>query len=174
MNYRIKEIEKEDIYDYYRIHVYSWKETYNEIISSDLLDKNIYELDQIVEKQKNKFEQIKREEPDYKRFILYINDEPVGIFAICKSREEKYNNSGELGCLYLLKKAQKKGYGKIMFESAKEELKKLGFKDMIIYCLKDNPTTKFYEYEGGKLMYSIKKNIGKQNLIENIYYYEKI
>ncbi len=47
----------------------------------------------------------------------------------------------------------------------------MGFSDMIIYCLKENPTTKFYEYLGGKLVFEKERNIGGKDLIENIYLY---
>lgn len=50
----------------------------------------------------------------------------------------------------------------------------MNFNDMIIYCLKDNPTTKFYEYMGGKCVFEKERNIGGKDLIENVYYYENI
>lgn len=174
MNYKIKEIEKEDLYDYMYVNTYSWNETYKGIIDEKFLEKIKNELEQNVERLKNEFDKTKIEEPDYKRFILYVDNEPVGAVAICKSRDEKYPNSGELCSLYLLNKIKKQGYGRILFEKAKEELKKQNFKDMIIYCIKENPTNEFYKYMGGKLIYSKPRNIGNTNLIENIYYYEKI
>ena len=106
--------------------------------------------------------------------IHYNKDEPVGVLGICKSREEKYSDSGELGCLYLLNKVKKLGFGRILFEKGIEELKKQGFNSMIIYCLKDNPTTRFYEYMGGKLVLSKERKIGGKDLIENVYYYDSI
>lgn len=174
MNYIIKEIEKEDMYDYMYVNTYSWKETYRGIMSDEFLDKIKKEFDQNVERLKNKFDQTKIDEPDYKRFLLYVNKEPVGVVAVCKSREEKYPNAGELCTLYLLNKAKKKGYGRILFDKAISELKKMNFNDMIIYCLKDNPTTKFYEHMGGKYVFERKRNIGGKDLIENVYYYENI
>ena len=174
MNYIIKEIEKEDMYDYMYVNTYSWKETYRGIMTDEFLDKIVKELDQNVERLKNKFDQTKIDEPDYKRFLLYVNKEPVGVVAVCNSREEKYPNAGELCCLYLLNKAKKKGYGRILFDKAISELKKMNFNDMIIYCLKDNPTTKFYEHMGGKYVFEKERNIGGKDLIENVYYYEKI
>lgn len=174
MNYTIKEIEKEDLYDYMYIFVNSWNETYKDIIDKKYLDKLIINLNENVEKQKNNFEKTKIEEPDYKRFLLYVNNEPVGIVAIWKSREEKYSKSGELCTLYILNKIQKQGFGKILFEKAKEELRKLNYNSMIIYCLKENPTNEFYKHMSGVLKYSKEKNIFGKNLIENIYYYEKI
>ena len=172
--YTIKEIEKQDLYDYMYVNTYSWNETYKGIISDEFLNKIKIELDQNVERLKNKFDQTKIDEPDYKRFILYVSNEPVGVFAICKSREDKYPNSGELCTMYLLNKVKKQGFGRLMFECAKEELKKMNYNDMIIYCIKENPTNKFYKHMGGQLVYSKERNIGGKDLIENVYYYEKI
>ena len=61
-----------------------------------------------------------------------------------------------------------------MFDNAKEELKEEGFNDMIIYCLKDNPTTEFYKYMGGQFVDDRVRNIGGKDLVENVYYYDKI
>ena len=174
MNYTIKEIKKEDLYDYMYVSTYSMIETYKGIMTDEFLDKIESELNQNVERLKNKFEQTKIDEPDYKRFVLYLEEKPVGIVAICKSREEKYPNSGELCSIYLLNKAKNKGYGRLLFEKAKEELRKENFNDMIIFCLKDNPTNKFYEYMGGKLVFSKERNIGGKVFIENAYYYDNI
>jgi GNAT superfamily N-acetyltransferase len=174
MDYIIKEIEKKDIYDYIYVNTYAWNETYKGIMADEFLDKIKNELDKNVERLEKRFDTSKIEEPDYKRFLLYVNNEPVGIVAVCKSREEKYPNSGELCSLYLLNKIKKKGYGKILFEKAKQELKDMGYNDMIIYCLKDNPTTSFYEQMGGKLVLEKERFIGGKDLIENCYYYHNI
>ena len=171
MDYTIKEIEKKDLYDYMFVNTYAWDETYRGIMADEFLDKIKNELKQNVERLENKFDRTKTDEPDYKRYLLYVNEEPVGIVAICNSREEKYPKSGELCSLYLLNKVKKKGYGRILFEKAKQELKNMGFNDMIIYCLKENPTTKFYEHLGGKLVYEKERNIGGKKLIENVYFY---
>ena len=61
-----------------------------------------------------------------------------------------------------------------MFETAIKELKKMNCFDMIVYCIKENPTNEFYKHMGGKLIDSKPRNIGGKDLIENIYYFEKI
>lgn len=172
MNYIIKEIEKDDLYDYMYVNTYAWNETYKGIIPDEFLDKIKRELDQNVERLKTKFDQEKIEQPNYKRYLLYVDEEPVGMVAICNSREEKYPHSGEICVLYLLNKAKKKGFGRILFEKAVSELKSVGFNDMIINCLKDNPTTKFYEHMGGRLVFEKNINIGGKDLIENVYYFQ--
>lgn len=174
MNYELKEIKKEDLYDYMYVNTYSWIEAYKGIMSDWFLEKTKIELEQNVKRLESKFEQTKIDEPDYKRFLLKENNEPIGIFGICKSREEKYPNSGELCNIYLLNKAKKKGYGRLLFEKAKEELKKQNFNDMVIYCIQENPTNEFYKYMGGKLVFSRERKIGDKIFVENVYYYEKI
>ena len=174
MNYYIKEVEKEDLYDYMYVSTYAWNETYKGIMSDEYLDNIKKNLNANVERLRNNFDQTKKEEPDYKRFILYINNKAAGVFGICKSREENYPLSGELCNLYLLNMYKGLGYGKIMFNKAKEELINLGFKDMIIYCIKENPTNGFYKHMGGEFIYDKKRNIGGKDLIENVYYYNKL
>lgn len=174
MNFIIKEIEKDDLYDYMYVNTYAWNETYKGIMSDEFLKKIKKELNQNVERLENKYEQTRKDEPDYKRFLLYVDNEPVGIFGICKSREEKYPSSGELCNIYLLNKIKKHGFGKMLFERAKKELKEMNYNDMIIYCIQENPTNEFYKYMGGKLVDKKERNIGGKDLIENVYYYESI
>ena len=131
-------------------------------------------IDQNVERQKAKFDQEKNEEPDYKRFILYLEGKPVGMFSISNSMEEEYPDVGEICSIYLLNNAKKKGLGRIMFEYAKEELKKIGHTSMVISCISENPTNEFYKHMGGRLVSTKIKNIGGKDITENIYYYDKI
>ena len=174
MSYYIKEVEREDLYDFLYVNTNSWNETYRGLVSDEFLDKIMNELDSNVERLKNRFDKEKIDEPNNKRFILYVDEEPVGVFGIDKSKDEKYPNSGELCCLYLLNKAKNQGYGRIMFERAKEELCNLGFKDMIIDCLKGNPTNEFYKHVGGQFVYSRERKIGGKEYPVNVYYFDKL
>ncbi len=174
MNYYIKEINKNDLYDYMYVNIHAWNETYRGIMDDSFLDKIMLELDEIVLKQQAKYEKTKLEEPDYRRFLLYVNDKPVGNFSICKSTSEKYPDAGEIRSFYLLNIAKKQGYGRIMFNKAIDEVKEMNYKDMVISCLKDNPSKGFYEHMGGQLIYERTRFIGGKNLIENIYYYPQI
>lgn len=174
MSYYIKEITKEDIRDYLTVNTKAWVETYKGIMSDEFLEKIVVEHEQNVKRLEDKFDATKINEPDYIRFLLYVDNKPVGNMAICKSREEEYSNSGELCTLYLLNEAKKKGYGKILFDKAKEELIKQGYEDMVIYCLKDNPTNEFYKHMGGKLIKTKSRNIGGKDLEENVYYYDTL
>lgn len=144
MNYFIKEIDKKDIRDYLTVNTTAWLQTYKGIMADEFLEKIEREHEQNVKRLEDKFDETKNNEPDYFRYLLYVNNKPVGNMAICKLREEQYSDSGELCTLYLINDVKNKGYGRILFDYAKKELIKQGYNDMIIYCLKDNPTNEFY------------------------------
>ena len=63
-----------------------------------------------------------------------------------------YNQCGELGALYLLDSVKGKGFGKILFNKAIEELKNIGYDKMIIGCPSENPSNDFYKHMGGKFV----------------------
>ena len=71
-------------------------------------------------------------------------------------------------------KIKKQGYGKILFNKAKEELINMGYNNMIIGCLKDNPSNEFYKHMGGVLIDTSIFKIPNQDIIENIYIYKNI
>lgn len=100
----------------------------------------------------------------------------MGVLCVRKPKYEDYQDCGELGAIYLLNEVKGKGYGKVLFEYAKKELKKMGYKKMVNGCLEGNPSNEFYKHMGGKLVKKIPfvvKNYG-QELTENVYYYESI
>ena len=169
MAYLIKEIEKKDIYDFMYVNTMSWTETYKGIIDDSFLEKIVNELEKNVERQVNLFDKYKSEDPNYKRYILYVNNESVGVIGLGDSRVDGYKDAGELYCIYLLKKAQKHGYGKIMFDYAKDRIKELGYKSMIVQCLKDNKTNEFYKHMGCVLIDSKLRKIGDKEYMENVY-----
>ena len=109
-----------------------------------------------------------------KGFILYIDNKAVGMLRIGSSRQKKYNNEGELRAIYLLDESKHKGFGRILFERALKELKEMGYNNIIIACLKDNPSNEFYKHMGGKLVDTNQFNIPNQQLEENVYYFENI
>ena len=100
------------------------------------------------------------------------NNEYVGVIRIRETKYDNYKDCGELGALYLLDNAKRKGLGKILFAKGKEELKKKDYKKMIIGCLSKNPSNDFYKHMGGKLVATNPLKLPNgQKLIENLYLY---
>ena len=89
----------------------------------------------------------------YKRFLLKLNNKPVGNLSIGISLDENFPNIGEIKAIYLLEEVKHQGYGKILFNKAVQELQKMNFKTMIISCLEENTNAnEFYKHLGGNLV----------------------
>ena len=107
--------------------------------------------------------------PLYKAFLLKVNDKYVGMFRVCKTDKDM----GELKSLYLLDEVKHKGYGKILFKRALEEVKKMGFNSMIVGCLSDNTNANnFYKHMGGVFVSNRDFTIPNQTLKENVYLFK--
>lgn len=166
----IKEITIEDIPDYVKVNIKAWQESYKGLIGDEILIDVENNVENSIKRQINKFEEDKKN--GVKKFILKVNNEPVGMMSVGKSRNKKYEGKGELEALYLLDKVKKKGYGKMLFDKAVEVLVNQGFKDMIIGCLVNNPSNNFYKHMGGKLIDVVTNKVKGYDMEENIYYYE--
>lgn len=168
----IKELALEDIPDYVKVNTIAWQESYKGLIADSILDEVLNNIDNSIQKQINKFDNDKKN--NIKKFILKVNDESVGMTGIGKATDEKYGDIGELYSLYLLNKVKKKGYGKLLFYNEVKELINLGFNEMIVGCLINNPSNDFYKHMGGKLIDVVTNKVKGYDMKENIYYYENL
>lgn len=164
-NYKIIELTEENAIDYAKVNTLAWIQSYKNIIDKQFLD-SINTENEIYKMRDNIINSFSDESKGY---LLKVNNNYVGIIRVRKTKYSKYDNYGELGALYLLDNVKKLGYGKILFEFAKKELKNMGYDKLIVGCLENNPSNDFYIHMGCKFE---KKNpiiIGKQELLENIY-----
>ena len=168
----IKELALEDIPDYVKVNTIAWQESYKGLIADSILDEVLNNIDNSIQKQITVFNNDKKN--NIKKFILKVNDEPVGMTGIGKATDEKYEDIGELYSLYLLNKVKKKGYGKLLFYNDVKELINLGFNEMIVGCLINNPSNDFYKHMGGKLIDVVTNKVKSYDMKENIYYYENL
>ena len=77
-------------------------------------------------------------------FYVYVKKEIIAYIALKK--EFPAPNSGEIICLSVLTKEQKKGIGKELVKFAEKRLEKLGFTRVFLYTGKENNNAqKFYE-----------------------------
>ena len=165
MKYLIRHAKREDCYGIAHVVSVSWNETYKKIVPESFLK----------ELRENEEENAKRildnfEKNGLKELVLEINDTIVGFVRYGKALDQNLDNCGEIVAIYIIKKYHGYGFGKELFEKAKEELKKQGFNKMVISCLKGNPTNDFYKHMGGKYL---KDGLFERlQLKENIYYYD--
>ena len=173
MNYIIEELSIDNAHEYAYVNSRAWLESYKGIIGDEYLEK--INTDESIKTFTEKLKGYVVNDPDH-FFLLREEGKPEGVLCVRKSKYEDYQDCGELGAIYLLDEVKGKGYGKVLFEYAKEELKKMGYDKMVNGCIDGNPSNEFYKHMGGKLVKQIPfvvKNYG-QELTENVYYYDKI
>ena len=173
MNYTIEKLSIENAHEYAYVNSRAWLESYKGIIDDEYLEK--INTDESIKNFTEKLKGYVVNNPDH-FFLLRVDGKPMGVLCVRKPKYEDYQDCGELGAIYLLNEVKGKGYGKVLFEYAKKELKKMGYKKMVNGCLEGNPSNEFYKHMGGKLVKKIPfvvKNYG-QELTENVYYYESI
>lgn len=168
-NYAIENMDLNNVEYYARVNALAWFQTYAGIVNDDFL-----ELINTEEEIQKAIINLKSSLKDgSRRFLLKIDNQYLGILRIRRTKYEKYSHFGELGALYLLDTVKGKGFGKILFEKAIQELKDMGYKKMIIGCLVENPSNDFYKHMGGKLVDTNPLNLpNDQELLENLYCYD--
>ena len=165
MEYLIRNSTKNDVYGVAHVVTISWNETYKGLVPSNELEKLKTNED---ERARRGLEKIENNE--FRQLVLEIDKKIVGFIRYGKSNDQDYVNCGEIFAFYIINKYHKLGFGRKLFELARDDLKNMGFDKMIIACLKGNPTNEFYKHMGGKY---IKDGLFERlNLIENIYYYD--
>lgn len=167
MNYAIEELNLNNIRDYVIANAKAWQEAYKGVVNDEFL-----ELINTKEEINNSIERIKKSLNNSfdKSFLLKVDKMPVGVIRVCKSRDDNYQNMGEIRALYLLNEVKHQGFGKILLEKAKEEVKKMGFNSMIVGCLSENTNANsFYKHMGAVLVSSRDFKLPNQTLKENVY-----
>ncbi|TLS49808.1 GNAT family N-acetyltransferase [Paenibacillus antri] len=159
---KIREANLQDVEGIAHVHLLSWRETYSGIISESYLS-NL----SIEQRKKNwiwTFNNLNINE-----FICVaedLNGRIVGFSNSGKNRNTEYEHEGEIYAIYLLKEYQNKGIGRMLFDFSVRRLRSSGYKSMMLWVLKDNPTLGFYKSFGGTVMGEKMIKIGEQELSE--------
>jgi GNAT superfamily N-acetyltransferase len=146
-----------------RVHVASWRSTYQELLRGDFLDS----LSEAGYTER------------WTRFIdggasrVYVvehDGELVGFASGGRERAGETGYSGELYAIYVLDAFQRHGYGRDLVRAVVTGLREMGFDDMIIWVLRDNqPARRFYERLGGAYVRAQPITIGSATLEEVSY-----
>ena len=104
------------------------------------------------------------------QFVLEVDGQVVGFVKVCESSENE--NCGEIQALYILDEYKGQGYGKKLVDIGIQELKNMGYKNMVIGCLEGNPSNDFYTHIGGKFLEQRTFSLPVQEINENVYYYD--
>src|SRR5579875_1111593 len=152
-----------------KVHVDSWRTTYNQIVSGDYLDNLSY-----IKSEERWVERFKNAHENY---IMYVAlNEAGNIVGFANSgptRSSDLDYDSELYAIYILKKYQRKRIGKQLMKSVVEHLS-LHYNSMLVWVLAENESLHFYEALGGKLVRTSKITIGNKELDEIAYGWSNI
>lgn len=156
---RIREANMKDAHGIAIVHVDSWNTTYKDIVPNEFLKNRTYEGQE--ERWKRRLSNSQSSE-----FILVAennNGEIVG-FTSASNKNEDSKFDSVLSTIYIFKKYQKQGIGKLLVSSVVSKLKELNAKRLIVWVFAENPSRGFYEKLGGILVGKKTVNKGKEIL----------
>lgn len=162
----IVKAQKEDALGIAIVNVYTWKTQYRGLMSEKIIDNRIRNIEQTEEKIKSRI----LDDGNY--LVAKKDNTVVGFCRYGKCINEGYEEYGEINALYLLEGFKGQGIGRELFESAKIELKNMGYNKFRINCLKNNPTLGFYLHMGGKVVGTFDNIIYDEKIEEDIIVFE--
>lgn len=143
----------------------SWKNEYYDVLPNGILNEMVKNLDARV---RHLTDQIL----ENNRIIVAVDgDKLVGFVFYAKAQNSFYEAEAEIRDIYILPDYQRQGIGTKLFEQAVENLKKLGFHSMILYCPVPGNSNYFFEKMGGERHESTTRTILNYPVLCNIYYY---
>ena len=168
MSYLIRKANKLDSEVITKIHLNSWKTTYNNFFSEDFFNKRELEF----EERNTKIKETIVSDDECHYIVHEENENILGFLCYGVARGDKYDGMGEIYSIYLEEKNQRRGIGTKLIKEVFKFLRQERYKKIIIRCLDGNPSFKFYEILGGKKIDSEIHNIGGKIVIENVYEFD--
>ncbi|WP_027408371.1 GNAT family N-acetyltransferase [Anoxybacteroides tepidamans] len=152
------------------VHVESWKTTYKGIVPSAYLQ----EL-KVAEKEEL-WKRILQQDHHH----IFVAEEYGTVCGFISGGNNRVKEGtlaeyeGELYAIYLLKEAQRKGYGKKLVSAFIKDLWNDGIRSLIVWVLNDNPSKHFYERLGAAVVGEETIEIGGKALKEICYGWKEL
>jgi GNAT superfamily N-acetyltransferase len=148
-----------------QVHVDSWRTTYKGIFPESLLD------GLSVSDRTRSWDEILTRPPARLVTLVACDDAGRVVGFICGGAERtgQLGCDGELQAMYLLEDVQRQGLGTLMIRRFARELRSTGFDSMAVWVLDRNPSRKFYEALGAKLITEQQIERGGQSYVEVAY-----
>ena len=145
----IREAKLEDAEAIARVHVDSWRTTYQGIIPENYIARLSYQKRK--ERWTNMLSIGTVEKADYWVYVVENKTGQIVAFAdggIARNSDSIYQ--GELYAIYILEAYQRQGIGRKLIKKIAEKLSYSGLNSMLIWVLEDNPACQFYQALGGQ------------------------
>jgi L-amino acid N-acyltransferase YncA len=165
MKYSIRKACPEDARGIARVHVQSWRETYQGIVDHVYLDS----LD-VIHRTRRWKEMLKKPKEQSWTFVAEDSDgKIVGFTSGGAARERMSDYTGEMYAIYILKEGQGSKLGYRLTQKLCSVLRKNGINNMYVCVLKDNNSLGFYKRYGARYLKSTRLKVGERELPERYY-----
>ena len=167
--YSIRRAVYEDAETIANIHVSSWKHTYKDLIDEKDISNMTYEnrkiLWQAVLSVQNK---------ERCTFVIHNDKKIVGFISGGPERTKRFDFDAEIYNIYLLKEYQKQGLGARLLKVFADEMKNNGYESILVWILKQNPSSRFYERYQAQPVGVEQTSIGEGTYQETAYGWKNI
>lgn len=151
------------------IHVSSWKSTYTDLLEERDLSNITYE------NRRALWETVLRmQKEEQLTFVIHNEEKIVGFISGGPERTKKFNYDSEIYTIYLLDDFQKLGLGTRLLKVFSEGMKNLGYHSLMVWILKQNPSSRFYERYEAKPVGEEVTTIGEGTYQETAYGWKNI
>ncbi len=155
---KIRPAALEDAPSIARVHTASWRSAYVGIVSQAYLD--ALDETQFAERWRTWI----TTETSASIFVVEVDDNICGFASCGPIRTPVSVYEGELYAIYLAPNMQRKGIGSKLFVHVTRELAARKLNHMLLWTLRDNPSTGFYERLGGEIVAEDVHEIGGEKL----------
>jgi ribosomal protein S18 acetylase RimI-like enzyme len=166
----IRPARVEDAPSIARVHIDSWRTTYNGIVPDEVLAGLSYE-------KRERDWRMRLSDPERKNFDFVAEDgqgQIVGFVTGGPLRGDNSTYQSELYAIYLLKEFQGQGLGRRLMLKLVERLAQEAMTSMLLWVLAENPARRFYEAMGGQPVKTQPIEIGGVMLEEVAYGWPEI
>ena len=167
----IREATEQDIPAIAKVHVNTWRTTYQGIFSDEYLANISYQ------KRKQSWQIVFEDALNDNNFTYVAENDADRVIGFANAGLEREGDpiyQGELKAIYILKDFQQQGLGRKLFKTVVEKLRQMQINSMLVWVLKDNPACSFYEKLGGIKMNEKEIERKDKKLIEVAYGWKDI
>ena len=162
MAIRIRTANTNDAQGIAKVHIDTWRTTYDGILPDEFLSSLSYNRSQ----RKWETTHLNQNSQDTVSVAEDESGNIVGFAIYGPHRDNDPIYKGELYGIYVLQKIQRRSIGRQLMRAAVQDLKSRGFSSMLVWVLADNPSRRFYELLGGEHVQTRDTTMGGKPLKE--------
>lgn len=163
---KIRKSYPTDAYALINISDITWKNTFYDILPNGILHDNLHNVEKRVNHLRDQINENNR------IFVALEDEVPIGYIFYAKAQNVVYEEAAEIRSIYILPEFQKKGIGTKLFENVLEEIKRLGYKSLILYSPLNVSSINFFLKLGGEKKEVLSKNVSGYIVNYDLIYYD--